>query len=144
MFIHDLIGQKKIANVYSKSDWPPCLLYQFKFPPGPPFFELITWGDLEEIKKIAKELSKKENVNISPIPHIILNSVLKTILRRKRLKQAWPVNIIRISKIGENGVKNLNISMSSYTYRNMFGWNLSQHSPLKFIPYKFHEQTAYS
>ena len=39
-------------------------------------------------------------------------------------------------------MKNLNISTSPCANRNLYGWNSSAHSILKFIPYKCLEQTA--
>ena len=54
----------------------------------------------------------------------------------------WLVKILKISKIGEIAVKNLNIYMITWGNRNLCRRNSSLQSPLKFIPYKRREQTA--
>ena len=54
----------------------------------------------------------------------------------------WPVEILKISKIAQIALINLNISMGSCVNRNLFQQGLSTQSPLKFIPYKRCEQRA--
>ena len=71
----------------------------------------------------------------------IIHPIQASWTERSFLKR-WPVEILKISKIGEMEMKNLNISMSSCADRSLFGLNASALSDLKFIPYKLHEQTA--
>ena len=63
-------------------------------------------------------------------------------MNRCSFLKRWPVEILKISKIGKIAAKNLNISMSPCVNRHLFRRNSSQHSPLKVIPCKRHEQTA--
>ena len=60
----------------------------------------------------------------------------------RSLLNRWSVEVLKISKIGEIAMKNLNISMSSCANRNLFRWNSSPQSPPECIPYKRLEQTA--
>src|SRR5438876_1106340 len=54
----------------------------------------------------------------------------------------WSVEVLKISKISEIGIQNINNFMSSCAILNLFRRNSSAHSILKFIPYKRLEQTA--
>jgi len=56
----------------------------------------------------------------------------------------WPVEILKISKIGDMSQKILNISMSSWPIWIIFGAHHSAHHPLQFIPYNHRDQTTSS
>ena len=56
----------------------------------------------------------------------------------------WPVEILKISKIGDMSQKILNISMSSWPIWIIFGAHRSAHHPLQFIPYNHRDQTTSS
>ena len=86
---------------------------------------------LEQVNRRFRRAESNGVVRLAVRP-LVLEAEAKT----------FPVEILKISKIGEIAVKNLNISMSSCVNRNLFLRNSSPQSPAKCIPYTRLEQTA--